>query len=167
MSKLAIAALAAATVVLAGTAAPAQKGPAPSPAAEPCPCPDEAPPARIRESAFDDCRDGVDNDGDGHVDCADQDCGIYAMCVAGQPAAAAPPPPAAPPVGKTYATMRELKVDLKAGSISGRDFWRWQQAIRLRRAAELDQAEADYRARAITHAEYHARVAAIKAKYEG
>ncbi len=50
-------------------------------------------PAAGPETTLDACRDGIDNDGDGHVDCADQDCWIYAMCVA----AAAPPPPVAPP----------------------------------------------------------------------
>ena len=156
MSRLAMAALGAAALLLAAASAAAQEKPA-------------APP--LRESAFADCQDGADNDGDGHVDCADQDCGIYAMCVcagseAAPPAAEAAPAPA-PEQGKMYTTMKELKRDLRAHAISGRDFARWQRAIRLRRAAELDQAEADLHARVITHAEFHVRVAEIKAKYEG
>jgi hypothetical protein len=29
------------------------------------------------------CQDDADNDGDGHVDCDDQDCTIFAICVGG------------------------------------------------------------------------------------
>jgi hypothetical protein len=55
-------------------------------------------PAAGPETTLDGCRDGVDNDLDGHVDCADQDCWIYAMCIPAQappPLAVAPPPPPA------------------------------------------------------------------------
>jgi hypothetical protein len=34
------------------------------------------------ESTLAACQDGVDNDQDGHTDCADQDCQIYSMCAA-------------------------------------------------------------------------------------
>ncbi len=33
------------------------------------------------------CTDGVDNDGDGHVDCADQDCQDFTFCAAPTPRA--------------------------------------------------------------------------------
>ncbi len=49
-----------------------------APVAEPEPTPPVPPPA---EDTVDACRDGVDNDGDSHVDCDDQDCEIYAICV--------------------------------------------------------------------------------------
>jgi hypothetical protein len=48
--------------------------------------PEPSPPAQ--ESTVQDCTDGQDNDGDGHVDCDDQDCEIFAVCVK-----AAPPEP--------------------------------------------------------------------------
>ncbi|MCP4676326.1 MAG: hypothetical protein GY854_12600 [Deltaproteobacteria bacterium] len=35
----------------------------------------------VPETSLDACRDGNDNDGDGHTDCADQDCEIYAICL--------------------------------------------------------------------------------------
>ncbi|MCP4677445.1 MAG: hypothetical protein GY854_18420 [Deltaproteobacteria bacterium] len=35
----------------------------------------------VQENTLDGCRDSADNDGDGHVDCDDQDCQIYAICV--------------------------------------------------------------------------------------
>jgi hypothetical protein len=50
-----------------------------------------APPV-VRENTLGLCRDGIDNDLDGHLDCQDQDCEIFAMCL--EPV---PPPPAAPP----------------------------------------------------------------------
>lgn len=34
-----------------------------------------------KESSFEECKDQADNDGDGAVDCEDEDCLIYAMCV--------------------------------------------------------------------------------------
>jgi surface antigen len=37
------------------------------------------------------CGDDVDNDGDGHVDCDDQDCQVFAICVGGIDAAADAP----------------------------------------------------------------------------
>ncbi len=33
------------------------------------------------ELTLDSCRDGSDNDGDGHIDCADQGCEIFAICL--------------------------------------------------------------------------------------
>jgi len=35
----------------------------------------------VQENTVDQCGDKKDNDGDGHVDCADQDCAIFAICV--------------------------------------------------------------------------------------
>lgn len=154
---------------LFGAAAPAQKKP---PAPPPCVCPaPEEPPPPARESALADCRDARDNDGDGHVDCADQDCGIYAMCLPGQGPAAAPaagPPGAAPAApARAYDSMRQLKQDLRSGAVSGREFARWQLVIRLRRSAEMDAARADYHSGAITRAELAARLEAIRLKFEG
>ena len=38
-------------------------------------------PAASPENSVAACQDGTDNDGDSHVDCADQDCQIFAVCV--------------------------------------------------------------------------------------
>ncbi len=35
----------------------------------------------VQENTLDACSDGIDNDADTHVDCDDQDCSIYAVCV--------------------------------------------------------------------------------------
>jgi hypothetical protein len=56
----------------------------------------EKPSEPVSETTLDLCQDGVDNDNDSHIDCSDQDCEIYAMCVADskdEPAAAAPAGP--------------------------------------------------------------------------
>ncbi|MCK9460830.1 MAG: hypothetical protein M0R80_14425 [Proteobacteria bacterium] len=47
------------------------------------------------ENTFEACQDQFDNDGDGHVDCVDQDCEVFAICV--RPAVIEPPPPPMPP----------------------------------------------------------------------
>jgi len=160
----AFAALLACLPAAAQRKAAAPEAPAADPA--PCACPETAPPV-VRETDLAECGDGLDNDADGHVDCADQDCDIYAMCAAPR-TATAPAAAAAPPApAKTYATMRELKKDLRAGAITGADFWRWQSAIRAQREAELDLLKIDYRSGRISRAEYRARAAAIKEKYEG
>lgn len=144
----------------------AQKRPAPAAAPVPCTCPEEAAQAvPLREGGLAECTDGIDNDRDGHLDCTDQDCEIYAVCVV-RPVAA-PSPPLPPATAKTYATMRELKQDLRAGAISGHDFYNWQTLIRAWRSTEIDSARADLHAGRITHAEFKARVAAIRLKYEG
>ena len=75
-----------------------------APAAAPCVCPEPAAPQVPRESELAQCGDGLDNDADGHVDCADQDCDIYAMCVAPSAAvtasANATTPTPDPPAGR-------------------------------------------------------------------
>jgi hypothetical protein len=156
-------------VCLAASPAAAQKKAAPrAPAAEPepCTCPDAAPAAPLREGGLAECTDGLDNDRDGHLDCTDQDCEIYAACALPQAAqVAVPPPPIA--AGKIYANMRELKADLHAGVITGRTFFQWQATIRAWREAEFELAKADYRSGRITHDEYRVRVAQIRLKYEG
>jgi hypothetical protein len=159
-------------VTLAASPAAAQKRgatvqPKAQPLAEtaPCACPEEAPPPLARENTLEACTDGVDNDGDGHVDCADQDCEIYAVCL--QPTAVVPAVPAPPAEARSYANMRELKRDLHAGAISGHEFIRWQMVIRSWRSAEIDLARADLRAGRISHAEFHVRVEEIRQKYEG
>ena len=35
----------------------------------------------VAENTVDACSDNLDNDNDGHVDCDDQDCEIFALCV--------------------------------------------------------------------------------------
>jgi hypothetical protein len=47
-----------------------------------------APPTPVAENTLEACKDGIDNDADGHVDCDDQDCEIFALCAA----PSAPPP---------------------------------------------------------------------------
>jgi hypothetical protein len=81
----------------------AKAEPAPTAETAPAPVPVPAPPPA--ENTLDVCGDGADNDGDGHVDCDDQDCEIYAICVQTsqtpepeQPAAVASLPEAAPVV---------------------------------------------------------------------
>ncbi len=52
------------------------------------------------ENTLERCRDQQDNDRDGHVDCRDQDCQIYAICVQGEaPVVMAVPVPPPPPPG--------------------------------------------------------------------
>ena len=41
---------------------------------------EESSPRTQNETTLDACRDRQDNDGDGHVDCDDQDCEIFAIC---------------------------------------------------------------------------------------
>ncbi|MBW2278748.1 MAG: hypothetical protein JRF63_14750, partial [Deltaproteobacteria bacterium] len=53
-----------------------------------------AAPATVRENTLALCRDGLDNDLDGHLDCQDQDCEIFAICL--EPAEPPPPPPPPP-----------------------------------------------------------------------
>ncbi len=47
----------------------------------------------VRENTLEACSDGVDNDDDTFVDCADQDCAIYVRCLPPPPPAAVPAPP--------------------------------------------------------------------------
>ena len=58
----------------------------------------EAAPAIIMESTLESCQDKQDNDRDGYVDCEDQDCEIFAMCVKGPAPAPIAPMPPPPPV---------------------------------------------------------------------
>ncbi|MDI7269816.1 MAG: hypothetical protein QME96_17640, partial [Myxococcota bacterium] len=52
------------------------------------------------------CRDGLDNDADGHVDCADQDCWEFVFCrPAVPPAPTAPAAPAALPPPPSLAPL--------------------------------------------------------------
>lgn len=67
----------------------------------PQPPPGEAGPATIAENTANACRDRRDNDGDGHVDCDDQDCEVFVFCVSPPPGqtpqvAPQPAPPSAP-----------------------------------------------------------------------
>jgi hypothetical protein len=48
----------------------------------------------VAENTFEGCQDGKDNDGDGYIDCEDQDCLIFVMCLPKEPQieSKAPPP---------------------------------------------------------------------------
>ena len=127
-----------------------------------CKCPEPAPPVLVQENTLESCRDGVDNDSDGHVDCADQDCEIYSMCV--EPEAAPPPPPR--PV-KVYSTMRQLKADLYAGQLTRHQFNEAWGRLRQARAVELEALKTSYRAGSITRHEYHQARREIINRYEG
>ncbi|MDD5308341.1 MAG: hypothetical protein PHU25_13555 [Deltaproteobacteria bacterium] len=54
----------------------------------------KATPKKGSENTLAACQDGIDNDGDGHVDCDDQDCEIFAVCI--KPPAPEPQPAPAP-----------------------------------------------------------------------
>ena len=54
--------------------------------------PDEAAPEPTQENTVDACQDGEDNDLDQHIDCDDQDCEIFAVCIEA-PEEETPPPP--------------------------------------------------------------------------
>jgi hypothetical protein len=72
------------------------------------------PPAATMENSPETCSDGVDNDGDGYVDCADQDCARFPQCggtgapppppppIVAPPPTYQPPPPTYQPPGQTY-----------------------------------------------------------------
>jgi hypothetical protein len=75
--------------VPAEVAAPAEQGA--EAAAEPGP---DAPPTST-EATVEQCLDKADNDADGFIDCADQDCEIFAVCM--RPVVVAPPAPAPEP----------------------------------------------------------------------
>jgi hypothetical protein len=61
-----------------------------APAAGPAVAPAPAIPAPKKESTLVECKDGIDNDGDGYPDCADQDCTIFTFCASGGGAAPGP-----------------------------------------------------------------------------
>ncbi len=65
-------------------AAAAETSPAPPAAASVAPGP---------ENTVDACRDGIDNDGNGLIDCADPECQIFAICVGYEPETTPPPEP--------------------------------------------------------------------------
>jgi hypothetical protein len=60
-------------------------------------------PAPVPENTLELCQDKTDNDGDGHVDCADQDCEVFTLCLPPPMVSPLPPPqprfvaPAPPP----------------------------------------------------------------------
>lgn len=62
--------------------------------------PGKAPPPAVapQENTVAMCGDRFDNDGDGHLDCDDQDCEIFAICVKPAAAPESQPPPQAAPV---------------------------------------------------------------------
>src|SRR5688572_17613715 len=68
--------------------APATPPKAPSTAATP---PGSAPGAQAENTA-EACRSGLDEDRDGHFDCADQDCAAFVFCAQGSYGQAGPPP---------------------------------------------------------------------------
>lgn len=76
----------------------------------------DAPETALQENSVAMCGDGHDNDGDGHVDCEDQDCEIFAVCVR-RPAAApaTPPAPAAQPRSPRPDTERPTRAVVPPG----------------------------------------------------
>jgi hypothetical protein len=56
--------------------------------------------ARAQESTAAACQNGVDDDGDGWSDCADQDCSVFVFCAQAQPLT-----PAAAPSSGSHATV--------------------------------------------------------------
>jgi len=50
-------------------------------------------PTPVPENTLEFCQDQKDNDGDGHVDCADQDCEVFALCLRPVMVSPLPPPP--------------------------------------------------------------------------
>lgn len=116
----------------------------------------------VQENTLEGCRDGLDNDDDGHLDCDDQDCEIYAMCLA--PPAAEPEHVKALP---TFVNMRQLKLAVRTGRISRGEFHRAWMALRHARSVELDNLRASYRAGQLSKHDYRHRRAAIIRKYEG
>ena len=122
-------------------------------------CPE---PTLVRENTLEGCRDGQDNDGDGHVDCDDQDCEIYAMCLE-QPA----PPRAPERILVSYTSMRQLKEALRGRVISPAEFHRQWQVIRQSRSLEMERLRVDYQEGKITRHQYRNEARLIKLKYEG
>src|SRR5687767_10016725 len=70
----------------------------------------ESPPVAqpAQENTPEACRDGRDNDGDGHLDCADPDCGLFVFCAPSKSAAPPPPAPYYPPPYTPVATARPI-----------------------------------------------------------
>jgi hypothetical protein len=123
-------------------------------------CPE---PTLVQENTLVGCRDNKDNDGDGHVDCKDQDCEIYAMCL--RPQATAPAPP--PVLLSSYTTMRQLKQALRSRTITPAQFHEQWGVLKQNRAQEMEQLRADYEAGQITRHEYRDEARQIRQKYEG
>ena len=63
--------------------------------------------------------------------------------------------------------MRQIKQAYRAGTITKQDYRRYQQAIRRKRAVELEAAERSYRAGQLSREQYKLNVRKIKLKYEG
>lgn len=126
---------------------------------------DECPePTLVRENTLEGCRDKQDNDGDGHVDCDDQDCEIYAMCLE-QPAPQEAPKRIA--ASYTYTSMRPLKEAFRGRVITPAEFHRQWQIIRQNRSREMERLRTDYQEGKLTRHEYRNKSRLIKLKYEG
>jgi hypothetical protein len=119
-------------------------------------------PELVQENTLEGCRDLLDNDADGHVDCGDQDCEIYAMCVTRPAAKPAPPQPVA-----TFTNMRQLKQARLSGQITPAEYHRAWSVLRQARAAELEQLKAAYVAGQLTRYEYREARREIIVRYEG
>lgn len=124
---------------------------------------DECPePTLVRENTLEGCRDGQDNDGDGHVDCDDQDCEIYTICLE------KPAPQKAPQkITVTYISMKQLKEAFRARLITPAEFHRQWQVIRQSRSLEMERLRTDYQEGKITRHQYRSEARLIKLKYEG
>jgi hypothetical protein len=119
-------------------------------------------PELVQENTLEGCKDGLDNDADGHVDCDDQDCEIYAMCVAPPAAKAAPPRPV-----PTFTNMRQLKEARYTRQITAEEYHRAWAALRQARSTELRQLRDAYEAGRLTRYEYRDATRAVRLKYEG
>jgi hypothetical protein len=109
----------------------------------------KAAPRKGPENTLAACQDGLDNDGNGHTDCDDQDCEIFAICVhAAAPAPApapvavaepapAPAPPAVAPAPPPVPEVRFLCFDGVDNDGDGAtdcadDACRFERACRMR-----------------------------------
>jgi len=122
-------------------------------------CPE---PTLVRENTLEGCSDKEDNDGDGHVDCDDQDCEIYTICLE-KPAPQKEPQQ----IPVTYISMKQLKEAFRARVITPAEFHRQWQVIRQSRSHEMDRLRTDYQEGRITRHQYRNEARLIKLKYEG
>jgi len=119
-------------------------------------------PEIVQENTLEGCRDGLDNDTDGHVDCDDQDCEIYAMCLSAPTAKPAPVKPV-----PTFANMRELKQARHDRQITAEEYHQAWSALRQARAAELEELRCAYEAGQLSKYDYRDARREIVTRYEG
>ncbi|MBW2278217.1 MAG: hypothetical protein JRF63_12035 [Deltaproteobacteria bacterium] len=150
------------TLFAADASAAKKKKQQAEPPPEPAPEVEQSCPELVQENSLEGCRDTLDNDADGHVDCDDQDCEIYSMCVTAptaKPAAARPTP--------TFSNMAQLKQARHARQITPAEYHRAWNALRQARAIELEQLRAAYHSGQLDKHAYRDERRAIIARYEG